>query len=94
MLNNLSWQGTDSLVGYLCKIVNKETPSHYWYKVIIEDTKEEIKGSYGSDEQNAIDNYKINEQNAIDNYKIKGNNFVLNAIPKSSYDIIPIRKIF
>ena len=83
MLESLSWQGVDSLVGYLCKIVSKKTPSHYLYKVIIEDDEVYVKGSYGRDEQDAIANYKSGR------YK-----FIENSVPKSAYDIIPIRKIF
>ena len=83
MLDKLSWQGTDSLVGYLVYLKSCVNGWKSGYAIIIEDDtkKDECYVYYDSE----------GEEQAISNFN---NKFNLAYINKHAYTISVIRKIF
>ena len=90
MLNKLSWEGTNSLVGYLVKVTAKGSGyiNNYWYKVVTEEDKEgNVKGHNGFNQDEAIMRYEDRDKKQT-KWDLGTWSSVVNC------DIVPIRKIF
>ena len=96
MINSLSWQEPESLMGWLVRIKAKEVEYNRtgWYKVVnIQNESGNLWGSYGETEEEAIENYK-KSYNSWDWAFF--HNGLADTDPKriSKYTVSPIRKIF